>query len=253
MRSRTFLSVQMTHRKLRATARPDRIGDMAFTSTAVQDRRRFGRVEVPPRLAVDLLQPDRRLSADAVNISEAGLCLRLEERLEVRSLVNLQLTPSRAGAARNLSHLSRLSRAHAREAHAREAPSRGARAIRCEGRVAWVIQRLDLRDEAPYLFDVGIEFADPPAFLRRLMIGRGSRPVSRLPAAHTVSVASAVIRGREYVPRLERRAGARPSWHLIISVDGVPCLSERYLSERAAKAAWEAFRRRQARRVSVAS
>ena len=209
---------------------------MALTSAAVQDRRRFSRVEVPPRLAVDLLQSDHRLPVAAVNISEAGLCLRLEERLEVRSLVNLQLTPPR------------LSRAHAREAQ-----SRGARAIRCEGRVAWVIQRLDLREAPPYLFDVGIEFADPPAFLRRLMAGRGSRPVSRLPAAHTVPLASAVIHGREYVPRLERSAGLRSGWHLIISVDGVPCLSERCVSERAAKAAWEAFRRRQARRVSVAS
>src|SRR3989338_3876527 len=159
---------------------------MAFTSTAVQDRRRFSRVEVPPRLAVDLLQSDHRLTVDAVNISEAGLCLRLEERLEVRSLVNLQLTPPRSGAVRNV------------------------RAIRCEGRVAWVIQRLDLRDEAPYLFDVGIEFADPPAFLRRLVIGRGSRPVSRLPAAHTVPPASAVLRGRGYVQRPERRTGLRP-------------------------------------------
>ncbi len=226
---------------------------MTSIFTAVQDRRQFSRAEAPLRLAVDLLQPDHRLSADAVNISEAGLCLRLEERLEVRSLVSLQLTPLRAGAARNLPRLSRLSRSHAREAQSREAQSRGVRAIRCEGRVAWVIQRLDLRDEAPYLFDVGIEFADPPAFLRRLMIGRGSRSVSRLPAAHTVSVASAVIHRREYVPRVERSTGSRSGWHLIISVDGVPCLSERYLSERAAKAAWEAFRRRQARRVPVAS
>ena len=217
---------------------------MAVISTAVQERRRFSRVEAPPRLAVDLLlQADHRLSADAVNISKAGLCLRLEERLEVRSLVNLQLTPLRAGAARNLSR-----------AHAREASSRGGRAIRCEGRVAWVIQRLDLRDAPPYLFDVGIEFADPPAFLRRLMIGRGSRSVSRLPATHAVPVASAVIHKREYVPRLERSPGSRLGWHLVISVDGVPCLSERYLSERAAKAAWETFQRRQARRpVAVSS
>ena len=202
---------------------------MALTSTAIQERRRFGRVEHPPRLAIDLLQSNRRLSVNTVNISEAGLCLRLEERLEVRSLVNLQLTPRRPAATRDL------------------------RSVRCEGRVAWVIQRLDLRDTPPYLFDVGIEFADPPAFLRRLMAGRAPRPVTRPPTTHTIPLASAVLRGREYMPHLERSAGSRPGWHLVISVDGVPCLSERYPSERAAKAAWDAFRRRQARRVSVAS
>ena len=58
---------------------------------------------------------------------------------------------------------------------------------------------------------------------------------------------------RNALPRLERSPGPRPGWHLIIAVDGVPCLSERYGSERAAKSAWDAFRRRQSRRVSVTS
>jgi hypothetical protein len=199
---------------------------MALTSTPVQDRRRFGRADAPSRLAVDLLQLERRFAVDAVNVSEAGLCLRLEERLEVRSLVNLQLRPSRGRAG-------------------------GVRPVRCEGRVAWVIQRLDLREVPPYLFDVGIEFSDPPAFLRRLMAGRGGHPAARPPTIRAVSLASAVLHGRQYVPTLERAANSRASWHLVIAVDGVPCFSERYPSERAAKAAWEAFRRRQARRVAV--
>ena len=194
---------------------------MALTSTPVQERRRFGRAEAFPRLAIDLLQSERRFSVDAVNISEAGLCLRLQERLEVRSLVNLQLRPPRPG---------------------------GPRTIRCEGRVAWVIQRLDLRDSPPYLFDVGIEFPDPPALLRRLMARRGSRPLVRPRAARTVPLSSALIRGRQYVPTLERTTHSRTSWHLVIAVDGVPCFSERHASERAAKAEWEAFRRRQTRR-----
>ena len=201
---------------------------MALTSSALQDRRRFSRVEPPPRLAVDVVQSDHRLSVDTVNVSEAGFCLRLRERLEVRSLVNLQVTPRDGGTS-------------------------GARPVRCEGRVAWVIQRLDLRDAPPYLFDVGIEFADPPAFLRRLAARSAGRPAAALQPPRTVVPASAVIHGREYVPRLERSPGPRPGWHLIIAVDGVPCLSERHGSERAAKAAWDAFRRRQSRRTVAAS
>lgn len=201
---------------------------MALTSPPIQERRRFGRADAPSRLAIDLLQSERRVAVDAVNVSEAGLCLRLEERLEVRSLVNLQLRPPRGSV-------------------------RGLRPVRCEGRVAWVMQRLDLRDAPPYLFDVGIEFSDPPAFLRRLIAGRGSHPAARPPTVRAVSLASAVLHGRQYVPTLERATNSRASWHLVIAVDGVPCFSERYPSERAAKAAWEAFRRRQARRAVVTS
>jgi hypothetical protein len=198
---------------------------MALTSTAVQDRRRFARLEAPPRIVIDLLQSDRRLPVDAVNISEAGLCLRLEERLEVRSLVNLQVTPGRRG------------------------PARAGRPVRCEGRVAWVIQRLDLREAPPYLFDVGIEFADPPAFLQRLISPRGRcQPTRAQASARIVPLVPAQIRGRQFVPKLERTPGSKPEWHLIVSIDSVPCFSERYLSERAAKAGWETFRRRQARR-----
>ena len=198
---------------------------MVLAFTSVQERRRFSRAESFPRLAIDLLQSERRLAVDAVNVSEAGLCLRLAERLEVRSLVNLQLRPPRGTGG-----------------------PRGKHPIRCEGRVAWVIQRLDLRDTPPYLFDVGIEFPDPPALLRRLMAGRRSRALVQPRAACTVPLSGATIRGRQYVPTLERTTHSRTSWHLVIAVDGVPCFSERYASERAAKAEWEAFRRRQTRR-----
>ena len=195
---------------------------MALASTAVQERRRSNRAEPPPRLAVDLLRSDRHLTLDPVNISEAGLCVRLKERLEVRSLINLQLTPSRSPAARV------------------------AKPVRCEGRVAWVIQRLDLRDTPPFLFDVGIEFARPPAILRRLMTGR--RAARKVQPAKTVELDGAVIRGRQFVPKVERTPGLAQPWHLVISVDGVPCFSERFGSSAAVKAGWRAFRRRQARR-----
>jgi hypothetical protein len=193
---------------------------MAFASTAVQDRRRFARLEAPSSLAVDLVQSDRRLAVDAVNVSHAGLCLRLEERLEVRSLVNLQVTTAHA-----------------------------ARPVRCEGRVAWVIQRLDLRETPPYLFDVGIEFANPPSFLRRLTGSRVQRQAARaLAAVRLVPIEPVRIRGREFIPRLERTPGVKPEWHLIVLVEGIPCFGERFLSERAARAGWESFRRRQARK-----
>ena len=195
---------------------------MALASTAVQERRRSNRAESPPRLAIDLLRSDRRLTVDPVNISEAGLCVRLAERLEVRSLINLQLTPSRTAA------------------------NRVAKPVRCEGRVAWVIQRLDLRDTPPFLFDVGIEFAQPPAILRRLMTGR--RAARRAQPARTVEFESAAIRGRQFVPKVERTPGHAQPWHLVISVDGVPCFSERFGSAASARAGWQAFRRRQARR-----
>jgi hypothetical protein len=159
--------------------------------------------------------------------------MRLAERLEVRSLVNLQLTPNRTAASP--------SGPTARRAGGAPKP------VRCEGRVAWVIQRLDLRDTPPFLFDVGIEFSRPPALLRQMLTGL-SRAPRKAPPARTLSLKGADIRGRQYVPRVERTPGHAQPWHLVIAVDGVPCFSERHASSGAARAAWLAFRRRQARR-----
>lgn len=214
-----------------------------------QERRRTPRRDFPSHLAVNLLQPQTAVASNGINVSQGGLCLRLHEALEVRSLVRLQLTP---------------------EARVARSPvAKGGQAVQCTGRVAWVIQRLDLRDVPPFLYDVGIEFVDPPPVLRRLLartgasfekltrsmsrsLGELSAPGARgLQAAGTArqrALGACVIRGRRFVANLQREPEQPPRWHLIITVDAVPCFSGRYASEREATAAWARFRRQQARR-----
>ena len=190
--------------------------------TLTQERRRFPRGAWPSRLAINLLEP-RASSVNRVNCSEAGLCLRLEESLEVRSMIRFQLQPGNIGSGK---------------------PSRS---VECTGRVAWVIQRLDLR-ETPFLFDVGIEVVDPPPFLRQLLAASGERlnTVKRPPAPRPME--SAAIRGRLFVPRLVHEPTRPPRWHLVVSVDGAPCFSARYASERTALLAWTQFQRQQTKR-----
>jgi len=114
--------------------------------TLTQERRRFPRTAAAARLSINLVHP-HAASVSHVNYSEGGLCLRLDESLEVRSLIRLQVAGARASAGQR-------------------------RPVECTGRVAWVIQRMDLRSMPPFLFDVGIEFVDPPPLLRRLIARR---------------------------------------------------------------------------------
>ena len=109
--------------------------------------------------------------------------------------------------------------------------------------------RLDLRNEPPFLYDIGIEFVDPPPMLRQLMAqsGMGASAGKKRPARERL-LASWAVRGRTYLPQLERTPHQTMHWHLVVSVDGVPCFSERYPSERAALAAWARFKRQQAKR-----
>ena len=191
------------------------------TTTPVQERRQFVRGEFPPRFGIHLLDPERPVPPDGVNVSQGGLCLRLQEGLEVRSLVRFQITPS----------------------------AKAPRALTCTGRVAWVVQRLDLATTSPFLYDVGIEFVDPSAMLRQLLARRGLRlSAPPPPQTHAKQLEAAVIRGRHFMPRLDRAAGRPSRWHLVVSVDGAPCFSDHYSSERAALAGWAQFKRRRARR-----
>ena len=196
---------------------------MALTSTSVQERRRFVRSEPPAHFAINLLQPS--LTAENVNVSEGGLCLRLRQMLEVRSLVQLQVTPGRTE------------------------PPRIRRSVKCTGRVTWVMQRLDLRNAPPFFFDTGIEFVNPPPALRQFMARMGLElaAVKRTNTRERILERS-VIRGREYAPRLERTSARSTRWHLVVSIDGVPCFSEHYPSERAALAGWTKFKRQHGRR-----
>ncbi len=186
--------------------------------TVLQERRKYLREGFPANFGISLLRPQGALAADNVNLSEGGLCLRLPEMLEVRSLVRLQLTPGQTLR----------------------------KTVECTGRVAWVVQRLDLRDIPPFLFDVGIEFVDPPSSLRNVL-GRHTDAPSKPRQAHEKHLDPVFIRGRQYVPRLTAEHNHQARWHLIVTVDDVPCFSGHYTSERQAEAAWSRFRREQSK------
>ena len=191
--------------------------------TLTPERRRFQRNAWPSRLAINLLEPHAS-SVNSINYSEAGLCLRLEESVEIRSLVRFELQPGQAGSGKT------------------------SRSVECTGRVAWVIQRLDLRTIPPFLYDVGIEFVDPPPLLRQWMANSHETLDAVKRPGTPRAMESAAIRGRVFVPRLERESTRPARWHLIVSVDGAPCFSDRYASERAALLAWTQFQRQQSRR-----
>ncbi len=192
---------------------------MASTSTTVQERRRFTR-HGALRCSVDLLQPHGPVTAESVNVSEGGLCIRLDQMLEVRSLVQLQLIPDRTS-----------------------------RPMACRGRVTWVMQRLDLRNMPPLLFDTGIEFINPSPSLRQFLSRQGVELISAKSAStRQKRLEPSVIRGRTFVPRLDHTATRPSGWHLVVSVDGMACFSEHFPSERTAVTAWTTFKRRQAKR-----
>ncbi len=195
------------------------------TSAPIQERRRFSRHEPPAPVTINLLRPHGVVPLDQRNFSEGGICVRLEEMLEVRSLVRLQVMTA---GRRSL---------------------RSRRLVECTGRITWIMQRLDLRDAPPFVFDVGIEFVDPPPMLRQLMAQRSGQLASLRTSATTgKSVEPTAIKGRQFLPQIERTANQPLPWHLVVSVDGIPCFSGHYASERAAKAAWALFQRQQAKR-----
>ena len=189
--------------------------------SVLQERRRFTRAGPSGRVAVNMLCPQTSTPPSSVNVSEGGLCLRLQEMLEVRSLVRLQLTPEGSGV-------------------------RGERSVECTGRVAWIIQRSDLRENPPFVFDIGIEFVEPSRLVRQLL----AQGAERLTVGKTRPVRMRVlepltVRNRSFMPQLERTANQASHWHLVVSVDGTPCFSGHYASEHAALAAWAKFRRQQ--------
>jgi len=172
-------------------------------------------------LGVHMLQPQGVIAIDRVNVSEGGVCLRLPTMLEVRSLVRLQLTPN-------------------------DGPAGRLRPVECTGRVAWVTQRLDLRNIPPYLFDIGIEFVRPRRSIHRWLTDGQPAGRGRM-REHARGLEPATIHGRRYIPRLESDGARESRWHLIVSVEDVPCFSRRFPSERTALAGWMRFRRQQAR------
>ena len=197
----------------------------------LDDHRRTGRVDFQGRVELDVPHRAVRLEGNSLNLSQRGVCLRMQESLDVKAPVTLRL--------------------YAQSRH---------RPLQCLGRVAWVVQRLDLRDIPPFLYDVGVEFVRPPAHLRQLAsrVGLAMRGLSARPMAQAGGIAGkrvkhsslqpAAIRGRSYEPRVVHELGAQVCWHLVVKVDGAPCFSQRYASERESLQAWNQFKRQMARR-----
>lgn len=189
---------------------------------APKERRQFDRAAWPTDIAVNVLEPSGFAPIDHVNLSEGGLCLRLPAMLEVRSLIRFRLASDNPAANR-------------------------LRPMECTGRVAWVTQRLDLRDMPPYLFDIGIEFVNPPRILARLLSQKTDKRSGAAAGSRAKQLSAATIRGRRLIPRITRDSDKPAPWHLIVSIDDSPCFSQRFSSESAAHAAWLQFQRKQAR------
>ncbi len=197
----------------------------------VDERRKFPRNPYPSRLRIRLLHPPAVVVSEGINISEAGLCIRLQEALEIRSLVRFQLIPPSASFGRSV--------------------GRRSQSMDCQGRVAWVIQRLDLRTRPPFLFDTGIALVDPSPMIRQLVVQTSGVLLKRQRSGSvSKDLEPVVIRERRYLPHLERDAKAAGPWHLVVIVDGSPCFSGHYSSRQAAMTAWLRFRRQQSGRSS---
>ncbi len=191
-------------------------------ATATQERRQFARNELSAPVAVSVARFRKAIPANSLNLSRGGLCVRLEQALDIHSLIRFHV-----------------------------APARPSRPVECTGRVAWIMQRLDLRAAAPFLYDVGIEFVNPPAMIRQLLAAHGMRVASaKRRSTRERALEPSLIRRRRFVPTLEPAGRSALRWHLVVSVEGTPCFSGHYPSERAAASAWAEFKRRQARRPS---
>ena len=196
-----------------------------ISASVVEERRRAPRTIVPQRVKVHLLRPGGAAPLVNLNISERGLCVRTAQVVEVRSLVRFKIASAGGRGAQGL------------------------RPVECTGRVAWVIQRLDLRPEPPLIFDVGLEFVEPPASLRQWLLRQGvEASAGKRTSGSLRPLEGATVRGRRFTPRLQREVARPPRWHLVVVVDEVPCFSARFVSERAALEAWDEFQRREGRR-----
>lgn len=180
--------------------------------------RKFPRHEFRGRVELELGSsgrptPQARLETNSLNVSEGGICLRLERTLDLHSRVLLRLF-----------------------AQPRKPP------LECAAQVAWVVQRLDLRDAPPFVYDIGLEFIDPSSRIRQVVLGLDAAPKSsgvRL----SRRLLPSTIRGRSYVPQLQQESESEHRWHLVVTVDGTPCFSRRFASQREAFQAWERFKR----------
>ena len=199
---------------------------MTINTLEQSDRRRIPRIDFERRVELEAPQWSGRVEANSVNLSEAGLCVRLQALLDIHAPVTLRLFAEPHG-----------------------------RPLQCGGRVAWVVQRLDLRDAPPFVYDVGLEFVNPPSRLRqfasRIGVTLKSSPRLLLGAKGGVKrltgglLPPAILHGRTYDALVLHERLPESRWHLIIKADGVPCLSHRYETEHAALEAWKQFKRQE--------
>ena len=198
------------------------------TKSMTQERRRFGRRSLARSVDIHLLHQQRAIAANGINMSEGGLCLRVEEELQVRSLVRLKFLTEKLRALQ------------------------GSSPLQCVGRVAWIVQRLDLRPLPPFLFDVGIEFVDPSTAVRQFIARQAGELLDPKALPRPRVLAAVSVRGRQFVPRLTRVPTASLPWHLVVTIERVPCFSGHYASERAALEAWTQFKRAPVKRIPTA-
>lgn len=200
-------------------------------ANAIQERRKIARVDFRGRVEIAALTPpsagrsplvaasSELGPADSINLNEEGMCLRLQRELSIHAHVALRLFA---------------------EEHKRP--------FECTGRVAWVMQRLDLRDAPPFLYDIGVHFINPSSRLRGFAsdLGLHMRAAGGSTASAKARLEPAMIRQRCYVPQVEQESTSPRRWHLVVTVDGAPCFSQRFASRREADDAWEDFQRRKA-------
>jgi len=91
-----------------------------------KERRQFPRADFPCRIVVGF--PSQSLTSRIENIGRGGVRVILEEKLNHFDIVGLVIFPSND------------------------------KSIKCEGRVVWVVERVNPTEGQPIMFDTGIEF-----------------------------------------------------------------------------------------------
>ncbi|GEM_PF-4461714 len=125
------------------------------TTAPVEEKRQFPRVTCEGQVFLRTEERFEPIACTPQNVSIGGVCVRLEAMLEIGAEVDVQLVLPQF-----------------------------AQPLACHGRVCWTTARMDLCDEPPIPYDVGIEFLNVSIplreTLRRLVaVLRGEAPPSR--------------------------------------------------------------------------
>ena len=107
------------------------------TQPSVDEQRQFPRVAFDGQTLIRTPQRATFMPCESRIVSVGGMCLRLEEDMELRSEVDVQIVTGASAAP-----------------------------IQCRGRVNWTTARLDVRPQPPIPYDIGIEFVGLSQHLR---------------------------------------------------------------------------------------